>query len=419
MFIYIVKMGDSLFSIATNYQVTMDSIRITNGLTTDRLVPGQDLLIPTNMYTVQPGDSLYSISQMSLIPVETIRLINGLQSNVIMIGMRLYLPPRAKYEAENFSYITPSTPEKNQLIVQTFAPINTFFGIFEHHVLEDGSLSTLDDEQLIRVARENHVAPLAVITNLTSTGFNPELTKRVLSSPEIRERLIKNIYNLVKKKNYAGVNIDFERVREGQRDLYSGFLHSLRERLKPEGYYTSVAIPAKMSDEISWLKGYDYGGIGAAVDFIFIMAYDWHEVSSPPGPTAPIREVRQSIEYALNHMGGNKIILGVPRYGYDWTMSDGNVVSARAVSVAGAIRSAMKYQVPIQYSTEYQQPFYYYQDEAGKRHIVWYEDTRARAQKLKLVVDYRLRGVGAWQLGLQFPQSAVLVREFFISKKII
>ncbi|MBS4201603.1 glycoside hydrolase family 18 protein [Bacillus sp. FJAT-49732] len=419
MFIYVVKTGDSLFSIATKYQVTMDSIRIINVLTTDRLVPGQDLLIPTNMYTVQPGDSLYTISQMSLIPVETIRLINGLHSNVIMIGMRLYLPPRPKYESENFSYITPSTPETNKMIVQSFAPINTFFGIFEYHILEDGSLSTLDDQQLIQLSRENHVAPLVVITNLTSTGFSPTLTEKVLSSPVIRDRLINNIYNLVKNKNYAGVNIDFERIPEGQRDLYSDFLHSLRDRLKPEGYYTTVAIPAKTSDEISWLKGYDYGGIGAAVDFAFIMAYDWHEASSPPGPVAPIKEVKQSIEYALNHMGVNKIVLGVPRYGYDWTMSDGNVVSARAVSVAGAINTAMKYQVPIQYSTEYQQPYYTYYDETGKRHIVWYEDARARAQKLQLVVDYRLRGVGAWQLGLQFPQSAVLVREFFIAKKII
>ncbi|MBW8350814.1 LysM peptidoglycan-binding domain-containing protein [Bacillus sp. IITD106] len=419
MFIYVVKTGDSLFSIATKYQLTMDSIRNINGLTTDRLVPGQDLLVPTNMYTVQPGDSLYSISKMSLIPVETIRLINGLHSNVITVGMRLYLPPKTKHETEDFSYITPSTPEMNQFIVQSFAPINTFYGIFEYHIFEDGSLSTLNDQQLIRLARENHVAPLAVITNLTSTGFSPTLTEKVLSSPEIRNRLINNIYNLVKSKNYAGANIDFERIREGQRDLYSDFLHALRDRLKPEGYYTSVAIPAKTSDEISWLKGYDYGGIGAAVDFAFIMAYDWHEASSPPGPVAPIKEVRQSIEYALKHMGVNKIILGVPRYGYDWTMSNGNVVNAHAVSVAGAVRTAMRYQVPIQYSTEYQQPFFTYRDETGKRHIVWYEDARARAHKLQLVVDYRLRGVGAWQLGLQFPQSAVLVREFFVSKKII
>ncbi|MFS0600422.1 glycosyl hydrolase family 18 protein [Peribacillus frigoritolerans] len=419
MYIYVVKTGESIFSIATKYQVSMDSIRMINGLKTDRLVPGQDLLIPTDMYIVQPGDSLYSISQMSLIPVETIRLYNGLELDILMVGMRLYLPPRPKYEAEGFSYITPSTPERNRRIVQTFAPINTFFGIFEYHVLEDGSLSTLDDQELIRLSRENKVAPLAVITNLTSTGFSPELTRRVLNTPEIRERLINNIYNLVKTKNYAGVNIDFERIRESERDVFSGFLRSLSERLRPEGYYTSVAVPAKTSDDIPWLKGYDYGGIGAAVDFVFIMAYDWHEASSPPGPVAPIGEVRQTIEYALNHMRGNKIILGVPRYGYDWTMSNGTVDSARAVSVTRAIETAMKFQVQIQYSTDYQQPFFQYRDEMDKRHIVWFENARARAQKLQLMVNYRLRGVGAWQLGLQFIQSAILVNEFMISKKIV
>ena len=419
MFIYVVKTSDSIFSIATKYQVSMESIRIMNGLKTDRLVPGQDLLIPTDMYIVQPGDSLYSISQMSLISIETIRLYNGLQSDRLMVGMRLYLPPRPKYIAEGFSYITPSTPERNQIIVQTFAPINTYFGIFEYHVLEDGSLSTLNDQQLIRIVRENKVAPLAVITNLTPTGFSPELTRRVLNTPEIRERLISNIYNLIKTKNYAGVNIDFERIRESERDLYSGFLRSLSERLRPEGYFTSVAIPPKTSDNIPWLKGYDYGGIGAAVDFVFIMAYDWHETSTPPGPVAPIGEVRKTIEYALNHMRGNKIILGVPRYGYDWTMSNGTVDSARAISVSKAIETAMNFQVPIQYSKEYQQPFYQYWDEAGKRHIVWFEDSRARAQKLQLMVDYRLRGIGAWQLGLHFPQSGFLVREFMIPKKII
>ncbi|WP_260858162.1 glycosyl hydrolase family 18 protein [Bacillus sp. FJAT-22090] len=412
-------MGDSLYSIASKYQVSMDSVREINDLKTDSLVPGQDLLIPTNMYTVQPGDSLYSISQMSFISINRIRLINGLHSDTLMVGTQLYLPPRIKYNAQNFSYLVPSTAARNDYLIQSFASINTFLGVFEYHVLEDGSLSTLDDERIIRVARANRVAPLAVITNLTSAGFDPQLTRQILSSTPLRNRVINNIYQLVQSKNYAGVNVDFEQVPEDLRDSYTGFLHALRERLKPAGYYTSVAVPAKTSDNLPWLKGYDYGGIGAAVDFVFIMAYDWHEATSDPGPVAPINEVRQTIVYALNHMNRNKIILGVPRYGYDWTMDNGDVESARAVSVSTAVANAMKYQVPIQYSTEYQQPFYQYWDETGKRHIVWYEDSRARAEKLELVVEYRLRGVGAWQLGLQFSQSAVLVNEFFNVQKVL
>jgi spore germination protein YaaH len=193
----------------------------------------------------------------------------------------------------------------------------------------------------------------------------------------------------------------------------------LRDKLKPEGYYTSVAIPPKTKDDIPWLQGYDYSGIGAAVDFVFIMAYDWHETHSLPGPVAPINEIRKTIEYALYHMPANKIFLGLQRYGYDWTMSNGTPISARAISIENAVETALKYNAPIQYSLEYQQPFYTYIDELGLRHIVWFGDATARSKRFQLVIDYGLRGLGAWQLGLGFVQSDFLANEFFNIKKVL
>ncbi len=112
-------------------------------------------------------------------------------------------------------------------------------------------------------------------------------------------------------------------------------------------------------------------------------------------------------------MSREKIILGGPRYGYDWTMNNGT-----AVSVTNAIGLALRYQVPIQYSSNYAQPSFTYWDENGNRHIVWFENAQARVAKLQLVVDYQLRGVGAWQLGLDFPQSYFLVNEFFDTRKV-
>ncbi|WP_049681424.1 hypothetical protein [Peribacillus loiseleuriae] len=69
-------------------------------------------------------------------------------------------------------------------------------------------------------------------------------------------------------------------------------------------------------------------------------------------------------------MSRKKIILDVARYGYDWTMSNGTAVKARAFSVSSAIETAMKYQVPIQYSIQDPQPFFQYHDESGMKHIV-------------------------------------------------
>jgi spore germination protein YaaH len=165
------------------------------------------------------------------------------------------------------------------------------------------------------------------------------------------------------------------------------------------------------------LRGYDYGGIGASVDFVFIMAYDWHETHSPPGPVAPIQEVRRTIEYAARFMRRNKIILGFARYGYDWDVT--NPSNNRAISVQQAIRIAFNHQVPIQYSEVDQQAFFSYVETDGSRHEVWFENVRARVAKFDLVIANQLMGVGAWQLGLAFPQSKYLVNEFFAARKLI
>lgn len=418
MFIYTVKTGDSLFSISSKYQVPMESIRNVNGLTQITIVPGQALIIPASYYIVQPDDSLYAVSHMSLIPIDALKSANGLQSDAITVGMRLQLPPKTKYPEEGLSYLLPATPEQIEVTASTFSPYNAYFGIFEYHIMSGGDLSTLaNDEVAVRASRNNHVAPLATITNLTPGGFSPEVTRQVLQTLSIRNQLINNIYNLVKTKNYAGVNVDFERVLPSERDLYSGFLHALRDRLKLEGYYVSVAVPVKRSE--NEYRGYDYGGIGAAVDFVFIMAYDFHEAHSDPGPVAPIDEIRKTLDFARQKMSTQKIILGVPRYGYDWTMADGNAIRGRAVSVTTATETAMRYEVPILYSFQYEQPYFTYWDEAGRRHVVWFEDARARAAKFQTVIDYELKGVGAWQLGLNFPQSAYLVSQFFTQKKVI
>lgn len=188
------------FFIASKYQVSFDTLRDVNGLTDATLVPGQALIVPSSVYIVQPGDSLYVISQMSLIPVETIRTANGLQSDMLSIGMRLYLPPRNKYPEEGLSYILPTTPEQIEATTRTFSPFNAYFGIFEYHITEEGNLSTLpNDEVAVKASRNQRVAPLATITNLTPGGFSPELTRQVLNFPEIRNRLIHLYFDKNKK----------------------------------------------------------------------------------------------------------------------------------------------------------------------------------------------------------------------------
>ena len=99
-FTYTVKKGDSLYSIAKVYETTVDAIIKQNNLTSNVLSIGQQLIIPESgesvttkpsfiNYTVKKGDTLYSIAKRYGISVDTIVKDNALKNNNLSIGQIL------------------------------------------------------------------------------------------------------------------------------------------------------------------------------------------------------------------------------------------------------------------------------------------------------------------------------------------
>lgn len=95
--IYVVKKGDTLYSIATANNTTVDELKRINNLTSNILSTGQLLkipspLLPETTYTVKKGDSLYSIATKYNTTVDELKRINNLTSNILSIGQVLKLP---------------------------------------------------------------------------------------------------------------------------------------------------------------------------------------------------------------------------------------------------------------------------------------------------------------------------------------
>ncbi len=93
---YVVKAGDSLYNIAKKYGISVDELKKTNGLTTNTLTVGQELVIPetskSRTYTVKSGDSLYSIADKFGVSVSNLKKVNNLTSNLLSIGQILVIP---------------------------------------------------------------------------------------------------------------------------------------------------------------------------------------------------------------------------------------------------------------------------------------------------------------------------------------
>lgn len=98
--IYIVKRGDTLYSIARNFNTTVDEIKRLNNLSSNTLTIGDELIIPSNnesgvnynTYIVKRGDTLYSIARSYGVSVNSIKELNNLINNTLSIGQQLLIP---------------------------------------------------------------------------------------------------------------------------------------------------------------------------------------------------------------------------------------------------------------------------------------------------------------------------------------
>lgn len=99
--VYVVKRGDTLWGISNQYGVNVSDLAALNGVTAETLQIGQSLIIPnktgTNpdnmfMYTVKRGDSLWSIAKLYNTSVEEIKRINNLSNNNLYIGQVIRIP---------------------------------------------------------------------------------------------------------------------------------------------------------------------------------------------------------------------------------------------------------------------------------------------------------------------------------------
>lgn len=95
---YTVQKGDSLWVIANKYGITTEELKSYNNLTSNLLSIGQVLKIPQgktsteNIYTVKKGDSLWTIANRYNTTVEKIKVLNNLTSNLLSIGQHLKIP---------------------------------------------------------------------------------------------------------------------------------------------------------------------------------------------------------------------------------------------------------------------------------------------------------------------------------------
>lgn len=427
MIIHVVQPGDTIYTIARQYNTSPQKIITDNELQNpNELVVGQTLviLVPEQVHIVQPGDTLENIAQRYGTTVVELLQYNPqiTYADAIFPGdqitIKLAQEKRGPIHIIGYAY-----PNIDRTVLMKTLPYLTYLTLFTYGITPEGNLIGIEDEELIRIARDYGVAPLMLISTLTEEGtFSNELAHTILNDQDIQNNLIENVVRTMREKQYYGLDIDFEYVLPEDREKFVAFVQNMTDRLNQEGYNVLTALAPKISADQPGLlyEAHDYPALGEASNRVLLMTYEWGYTYGPPMAVSPVNRVREVLDYAVTEIPRDKIYMGIPNYGYDFILPYVQGVSrADSVSNVEAVQLAADVGAPIQYDEVSQAPYFIYYDNQGRQHQVWFEDARSIEAKLDLFSEYGFEGAGYWNVMRYFPQNWLVVSSLYDIAKLL
>ena len=368
------------------------------------------------IYVVAPGDTLSGIARLSGSSVAQLQQDNGiLPDQPLVPGQALVVPDRDGTASEKplLSVGGYAYPHIRSGVLQQALPFLTTLSIFSYGFREDGTLVEPPARWLLQPAGEVGAGAVLVLTSTDEDGnFSSQRAAQLFRDRVLQTQVLDSLLQVLIEKGYVGLDADFEYIPETDRDAFFAFLDNARERLHQYGFFLQVDLAPKTYAQQPGLLyvAHDYAVIGSIADTVLLMTYEWGYAYGPPMAIAPLPQVEAVVRYAVTEIPTWKIQLGIPNYGYDWTLP--YEPGRRAVTLGNeeAVRLAAQVGAEIQFDPVSQAPTFQYQT-AGTIHQVWFEDARSVQAKFDLIERNQLVGGTYWNLLRPFPQNWALAAQ--------
>lgn len=259
---------------------------------------------------------------------------------------------------------------------------------------------------------------------LTVSALNNDRIKAFLSSDEAQQNLINATVKQVKKKHLALINLDFEYTGEPPDDLppkFTGFVSKMKQALNSDvpGTELDINLMARSGRDPHL---FEIQKLAPSVDNFIVMSYDYYTGGSDSaGPVAPMGgypnkkyffDVSTTYSDLLKLVSADKIIMGIPYYGYDWPVKDKS--NPRSLTLAQS--DANGYVETLSYGRARQDATFsdenchfdelaqepwcgYTSPKTGKDHVAWFENDQSIKIKYDFAKNNNLAGIAIWALG--------------------
>ncbi|MCI2058560.1 MAG: LysM peptidoglycan-binding domain-containing protein [Oscillibacter sp.] len=286
MIIHIAAAGETVYSIARRYGTDPARLAEDNEVpASGALAVGQTLVIrlAQEVHAVASGETLTSIAALYGVTVRQLWQNNwslGGKSE-LRAGQDLVIADAGEKlgTAVANGYAYPFI-DRDLLLAQT--PYLSCLTPFTYGITAEGDLLALEDDALLAAARTHGTKPVMHLSTYTEDDrFDSERARLVLTDYSVQDTLIEEIRLTLNRKGFAGLDVDFEYLPSELAEPYAAFLGRCQRLLSASGYFVWAALAPKTSADQPGLlyEGHDYAKIGAAVDAVLLMTYEWERLA--------------------------------------------------------------------------------------------------------------------------------------------
>ena len=265
--------------------------------------------------------------------------------------------------------------------------------------------------------------------SLTLICHEEENIDAILSCTDCWDTLAKDLERELKWAGIKDVNVDFEYpsyTAPENAQKYSrlvGYLNNYLDAVFGNSFVV-VSAYADSADRATKneVRITDPKSLAANADALFVMAYDFHRPESAnAGPVSPLEgsyktsqlNLTTVVEAYLKIVPANKLILGLPFYGYDWIVEDASPMSTRIEGndYIGFSKSTTYAEVTDLLVNKQLKPLWddlaktpyvnYVNEKTGSNHQIWYDNEESLKLKFALAQKNHFLGVGVWALGYE------------------
>ncbi len=236
-------------------------------------------------------------------------------------------------------------------------------------------------------------AVIALVTNLSTAGFDRVVVSQMLQSRAARAKLIAALAAAADKNGWSGIGLDFEDISPRELALYPGFLKEARKAMAASGRQLWVTIPFDNED-------WEPTKLAAVVDKVVLMAYDEHYAKDSAGPPAGQGWYEQEVNRLTKGLDPKQTIVALGAYGYKWVRGS---KEAEAQTFHESMVDAHDSGAPIVFDSASLNPHFSYRDDDGTDYDEWFLDATTLFNERQVTDVWRPYGYALWRIGSEDP----------------